>query len=871
MPSLGRAFLAPLMLHLLLPGPTPAQDPLAICLEESGARRGHCLYTVAREHGLWEEGKRRLRTLVEDDPSDAYALFNLARLELDRGVCNSAAELFARAAEGFAERGAGLDEAYARINRTECLRIAGELSTAAEEAGHAADLARAVDQAELEAHARLVAVRIARARGEELEGLRLHLLAMESRIFAEDADPVIGYGVRKTWLFELGGVLLDLYRLDEALAVNRRWAELAHREGDAYGEATAWINMATCASEMSWREDAAGEALRLAEEGLALAEATGQRFAELEALRLLGKILPGEAGRDHLRRCLELAPPGSRGGSLCHFALAASWTADDPTRARHVLDQALSTAATAEDPWRGIYSWADQFQVFWSPAGEDAEDGDRLRALEVSLEVLDRLESLRRQQSLDGRADVFAAVVQVYHALTGYLLTGPAEPGRLELEAAFAISERMRGRVLLDRLRLGSDTHHSASELDAFTSLEELGESLGDDEAFFVFQVAPERDAFGRPGGGSWLMVICRGTTRLYRLPDGPELEKKVGLLLGLLEEGAGQDPIVEEVAGVLYRILLKEAVTHLPAGVEHWILAPDGLLNLLPFGLLAPEAELSTVPSATLWRPWRESPPPLTSAALAFADPTVPAVDTPVEGTGPTRRSEDLRRLPYARREGRRLVHRLGGASRLLVDEQASEGALEEQDLGQYGILHFATHALLDARQPDNSKVILAPDPGGDDGFLHPHEIVDLELGGQLVVLSACQSAAGKQRLGEGVDSLARAFILAGARTVVASPWRLRDDEAADFFETFYSHLANGGTVSSAMAATRIQLRSAGARPAAWAGVKVLGDGDWAPVHPAPRSTPPRWTAVATLGLLTLLLAFGILRRRGGHPPAAR
>ena len=865
---LGAALLA---LALGTPG-ARGQNPLDVCGGKEGAQTSRCLYTTARQHQLWDEGKRQLEALVRADPRAPHPVFNLARLELDRGASDAASPLFERAAEGFARDGAALDEAYARINLAECLRIGGQLAAAAEPLERAIHLARGVGQPELEAHARLAGVRIARAQGEDLEGLRLRLLAMQAELFGGDEAPALGYGVRKTWLFELAGVLLDLYRLDEALAVNRRWAELAHQQGDGYGEATARVNMATSTSEMSWRDGAAEEALRLAEEGLALAEATGQTFAQLEALRLLGKLLPGEAGRGHLRRCLERAPAGGRERLLCHFALAASLADDDPEQARGALDQALAATAAAEDPWAGIYGWADQFQVLWAQPSESFGDDQRLQALDASLDILDRLEALRNRQGLAGRADAFAAVVQVYHALTGHLLDRPGGSDPADRAAAFAVSERMRGRVLLDQLRDAGGAEPAANLPDHFTTLDELTEELADDQAFFVFQVAPDQDVFGRPGGGSWLMVVCRGQTRLYPLPDGPTLATKLGLLLGLFEGEFADGPLVTEVAGALYQSLLAEAVDDLPPGIDHWILVPDGVLHLLPFGLLAPDVRLSTVPSATLWHHWRESPEVRASAALAFADPARPDVTRSTHGAQTLERDERLGRLPYARREGRRLVRRLGGASRLLVGDEASEEALNDRisnqyssnqySSNQYSIVHFATHALIDARNPSRSILLLAPGHRGEDGRLHPDEIMRLQLRGQLVVLSACQSASGKQRLGEGVESLARAFFLAGARSVVASLWRLRDDEAATFFDAFYAHLSRGETVSNAVAATRQELRSAGARPTAWAGVTVLGDGDWAPISPTRPPLRLGW-GLALLGPLVLFLTLTIWRHR--------
>ena len=159
------------------------------------------------------------------------------------------------------------------------------------------------------------------------------------------------------------------------------------------------------------------------------------------------------------------------------------------------------------------------------------------------------------------------------------------------------------------------------------------------------------------------------------------------------------------------------------------------------------------------------------------------------------------------------------------------------------YGILHFATHAVTDESNPDRSGVLLAPGDPKQDGLLQIREIVDLDLDGRVVVLSACSSNTGALLRGEGVMSLARAFFQAGAHTVVASLWRLRDDEAAGFFDRYYRHLGRGVSVAAALQAAQSELIAEGAPTTAWAGLVVLGDGDMVPL-PGGRKGPqiPFW-----------------------------
>src|SRR5206468_828178 len=131
---------------------------------------------------------------------------------------------------------------------------------------------------------------------------------------------------------------------------------------------------------------------------------------------------------------------------------------------------------------------------------------------------------------------------------------------------------------------------------------------------------------------------------------------------------------------------------------------------------------------------------------------------------------------------------------SAILVGADASERRVKEGGLDRFRVLHFATHGLVSERAPYRSALVLAHSDGdGEDGFLQAREIYGLRLQTDLVVLSACQTARGSVVEGEGVQSLAVAFLDAGARSVVASLWNVNDERTATFMEAFYRHLSAG------------------------------------------------------------------------------
>jgi len=135
------------------------------------------------------------------------------------------------------------------------------------------------------------------------------------------------------------------------------------------------------------------------------------------------------------------------------------------------------------------------------------------------------------------------------------------------------------------------------------------------------------------------------------------------------------------------------------------------------------------------------------------------------------------------------------------------------------------------DADNPQRSAIVLAAGGSGDDGLLQMSEILEIDWGGRLVVLSGCRTATGDLLQGAGVASLARAFLQAGAHAVVGSLWPLRDDETAAVFDRFYEHLARGASVSAALSTAHEKARAEGLPPAAWSGLVLIGDGSLVPL----------------------------------------
>ena len=190
------------------------------------------------------------------------------------------------------------------------------------------------------------------------------------------------------------------------------------------------------------------------------------------------------------------------------------------------------------------------------------------------------------------------------------------------------------------------------------------------------------------------------------------------------------------------------------------------------------------------------------------------------------------LSRLPFSRDEANAIVALAGpGKAFEAIDFQASRETVLSGALSDYRIVHFATHGVLDSERASLSGLVLSlvDETGKErDGYLRLHDIYNLRLGADLVVLSACQTALGKEFRGEGLVGLSRAFMYAGAPRVVASLWEVNDLATADLMKRFYrAILQRRLPPAAALRAAQLELMQEPrwTSPYYWAGFTLLGD----------------------------------------------
>jgi len=369
--------------------------------------------------------------------------------------------------------------------------------------------------------------------------------------------------------------------------------------------------------------------------------------------------------------------------------------------------------------------------------------------------------------------------------------------------------------------------------LDPGTAL--LAYSIGEDKSYLFVVHPPERP---KPGLSVFLIPISREA-----------LQETVRSFRGLLRDAKSDPKLVTSQAKKLYGLLVAPAEAQIgPA--KRLLISADGPLHTLSFAALVRKGRyltewkpihfaLSATVYAELKKARRPSSKVVPSQIVAFGAPVYPKLpkdrDTApaptLEVLTAVRRGLSLDSIPATREEVRNIAALYPGARIFLGAEATEERAKSIGKDVRY--LHFACHGLLDERFPLNSALALTipehPQEGQENGLLQAWEILEnMRLDADLVTLSACDTALGKEMGGEGLVGLTRAFQYAGARSVLASLWGVADVSTARFMMRFYGYLRGGKPKDEALRAAQIEMireKSRSSHPFHWAAFELFGD----------------------------------------------
>lgn len=509
----------------------------------------------------------------------------------------------------------------------------------------------------------------------------------------------------------------------------------------------------------------------------------------------------------------------------------------------HIFSDNVAVAFREETqtPYRELVDLLVE-QGHFEEAFEQSENS-RSRALLGLIEAR-RVSELPRNVKEDG------AVRKLFRSLTllrtKWLSSGVAATDRAKLQADISAVE-----LAIEEAHSRSEMKRARERLVWFrpAGVKQLQDSMiRQNEVILSFLLGAKR---------SLVWLVTPNSVSCEFLPPRREIEEAVTRYLTLAENPSNLHierdlSKLNEIAANLFSATLSRLYNRIPPE-SSLIIVPDGILHYLPFEALRRDGryviqdhDVSYLSSASLLRLLRM---PRTRTELrdrlellAVGDPifepvqkrslrkTTKNMDDAIARDMRAGSGFSLGPLPRTRDE----VQYVGGLfpaerQRVYLGKESTEDAVKREVLRRYRRLHFATHSLVDERSPSRSAVVLTlDDDPKEDGFLEVNEISELDLDCDLVVLSACQTGRGKLSSGEGIIGLSRAFLHAGARSVVVSLWRVTDISTAELMKSFYQYLTGGLDSAAALRQAKLQmLRSKGEmrHPYYWAPFVVVGN----------------------------------------------
>ncbi len=294
----------------------------------------------------------------------------------------------------------------------------------------------------------------------------------------------------------------------------------------------------------------------------------------------------------------------------------------------------------------------------------------------------------------------------------------------------------------------------------------------------------------------------------------------------------------VTEAGRTAFELMFPSPARQIILSAKHLLIALDGPLWDVPFAALVvndsgppdylgDHVAITYTQSLRLYEDARASKPRRMSdqqpRALVVGDPQFPQQSA-------TASCNEADRLCASGDEARSIAALYGGTA--LTRTDATKAAVLER-IGDADVIHLATHAVLDPRIAMASSIRLAAPlastsevaGGTDGGLLHAWEVLGLRLRAELVVLSGCETALGDHGRAAGMVGLTRAFQAAGARSVVASQWRVEDEGTAALMEAFHDLLRRGIAKDAALQQAMREARKERPLPFYWASFVLLGD----------------------------------------------
>lgn len=690
-------------------------------------------------------------------------------------------------------------------------------------------------------------------------------------------------------LLKAGEALASLGRFDDARVRMEEALTIQRKLGNRRAQAAVLSSLGTLrlkTSDLPAAKRDLEEALRLVVE---VDDPVGQALAHQK----LGRYHYAAGDADAARREHELALPlfvgaGDRqGAASARYGIArALYATGSYQDARSVLEEVLDSAETlrassASVGLRSSYlaSRRHYWDLYVSTLMRLQDQAPSSRFDLLALQATERsrargLLDLLAEAGVQIRDGAPAELLEREHRVAAELdavarqRLGLTDEGTQTLPSSDLSVRETELLLELDRTR--AQIRNQSSRFEELTDLDPLNLAqiqlrlLDSDTLMLVYFLGEER---------SFLWDVSPTRIESHALPPRGEIEKLASTYHELLSRRSSRVAQHRaEVGERLSQMILGPIAEDL--GMSRLVIVADGALHYLPFTtiptprtvaetadeLLIDRHEVVHLPSASVLAALRgvqthRKRAPKTIAVIA--DPVFDQDDSriarsPGEGARPpapsgtadalTRALRDagtggLQRLPFSAYEAHAILGLVDEPSRFsALGFDASYSLFENDRLADYRVLHFATHGLIDRKHPDLSGLALSLyDRTGapQRGFLRLHDIYNLHLRAELVVLSACETGLGKELEGEGLVGLTRGFLYAGAPRVIHSLWKVGDASTGELMKRVYSQLLQGNpqesvSPSTALRAAQLSMRhdEDWSEPFHWGG--FIFQGDW-------------------------------------------
>lgn len=379
---------------------------------------------------------------------------------------------------------------------------------------------------------------------------------------------------------------------------------------------------------------------------------------------------------------------------------------------------------------------------------------------------------------------------------------------KFDKEAASLTLELENVRAQIRR----ENPHYAALSQAVSLSANEAQKLLDDKTVLLEYRLGKKR---------SFLWLVTKDEIKTFSLSRSAEIETPAREFYESLGANSAANNARSAMLSKQLGSILLQPVAPFLEGKRVAIVA-DGVLQYIPFAaltynqkFLVETNEVVMLPSVSVLAELRRERAENDNRAISvavFADPVFESRDPRIANSVAAKsasakslalrkvmrdfgKGENLPRLLFSREEARNILAFVPKDNALLrTDFEASRENITGNNLAAYKILHFATHGLFDASRPEFSGMVFSLyDENGKsrDGFLRLNQIYNLRLPADMVVLSACQTALGKDVKGEGLIGLTRGFMYAGAKRIVASLWKVDDAATAELMKHFYKAMA--------------------------------------------------------------------------------